>query len=55
MEREPEYRVIVASKDHVKNGIAEGIAQTCHGKASPLKRMRPNDFIIETNNFISNA
>lgn len=46
MERESKYWVIVASKDHVKNGITEGIAQTCHGKASPLKRMKPNDFII---------
>lgn len=40
------YWIIVASKDHVKTGIAEEIAQTCHGKASPLKRMRKDDFII---------
>jgi tyrosyl-tRNA synthetase len=40
------YWVIVASKDHVKNGLAEGIAQVCHGKASQLKRMRKNDFIL---------
>lgn len=40
------YWIIVASKDHVKNGIAEGIAQACHGKVSPLKRMRKGDFII---------
>jgi len=40
------YWVIVASKDHVKNGLAEGIAQACHGKASPLRRMRKNDFIL---------
>ncbi len=40
------YWVIVASKDHVKNGLAEGIAQACHGKVSPLKRMRKNDFIL---------
>lgn len=36
----------MASKDHVKTGLAEGIAQTCHGMASPLKRMRKDDFII---------
>lgn len=36
----------MASKDHVKTGIAEGIAQACHGKASPLKRMRKGDFVI---------
>jgi len=46
MNRDTKYWIIVASKDHVKNGIAEGIAQTCHGKASPLKRMRKGDFII---------
>jgi len=40
------YWVIVASKDHVTNGLAEGIAQACHGKASPLRRMRKNDFIL---------
>lgn len=40
------YWIIVASKDHVKTGIAEGIAQTCHGKSTPLKRMKPNDFVI---------
>lgn len=46
MEREPKYWIIVASKDHVKIGIAEGIAQTCHGKVAPLKRMRKGDYII---------
>jgi predicted RNA-binding protein len=43
---EIKYWIIVASKDHVKTGIAEGIAQACHGKASPLKRMRKGDFVI---------
>jgi len=38
--------MIVASKDHVKTGITEGIAQACHGKASPLKRMKENDWVI---------
>jgi len=40
------YWIIVASKDHVINGKAEGIAQACHGKAAPLKRMRKDDFIL---------
>ena len=40
------YWIIVASKDHVKTGIAEGIAQACHGKYSPLKRMKKGDFVI---------
>ncbi len=34
------YWIIVASKDHVKTGIEEGIAQACHGKVSPLKNVR---------------
>lgn len=46
MNRDTKYWIIVASKDHVKTGIAEGIAQACHGKSSPLKRMRKDDFII---------
>jgi len=44
--REPKYWIIVASKDHVKSGIADGIAQACHGKSSPLKRMKKGDFIL---------
>jgi hypothetical protein len=40
------YWIIVASKDHVKNGIAEGIAQACHGKTSPLKRMKKGDIVL---------
>ena len=43
---ETKYWVIVASKDHVKNGIAQGIAQACHGKSSPLKRMKKGDFVV---------
>lgn len=44
--RETKYWVIVASKDHVKLGIAAGFAQACHGKVHPLKRMRKGDFIL---------
>jgi len=40
------YWVLVASKDHVKKGIADGFAQACHGKASPLRRMKKDDFIL---------
>ncbi len=40
------YWIIVASKDHVKTGISEGIAQACHAKATPLKRMKKGDFVI---------
>lgn len=45
-ENKTRYWIIVASKDHVKNGMAEGIAQACHGKSSPLKRMRKDDFVL---------
>ncbi|MGS2737689.1 EVE domain-containing protein [Sinomicrobium sp. M5D2P17] len=45
-ERETKYWVIVASKDHVKSGIEQGIAQACHGKVTQLKRMRKGDFVI---------
>ncbi len=44
--RKQKYWILVASKDHVKNGVAEGIAQACHGKASPLQRIRKDDFVI---------
>lgn len=40
------YWIVVASKDHVKTGVADGIAQACHGKSAPLKRMKPGDFVI---------
>lgn len=45
-DRKTKYWIIVASKDHVKNGIKEGIAQACHGKAAPLKRLGKGDFVI---------
>lgn len=40
------YWMLVASKNHVQRGISEGIAQACHGKALPLKRMNVGDGII---------
>lgn len=44
--RETKYWIIVASKSHVKSGIEQSIAQACHGKAAPLKRLRKDDFVI---------
>jgi len=38
--------VIVASKNHVQNGVRAGIAQANHGKAAPLKRMQTGDRIL---------
>lgn len=40
------YWIIVASREHVKKGELAGFAQACHGKATPLKRMKPGDWII---------
>lgn len=40
------YWIIVASKDHTQKGVEGGFAQACHGKASPLKRMKKGDFVI---------
>ncbi|MBS0615733.1 MAG: EVE domain-containing protein [Verrucomicrobia bacterium] len=40
------YWMLVASKEHVMRGKAEGIAQVCHGKVGPLLRMSEGDKII---------
>lgn len=40
------YWIVVASKDHVLQGVNGGFAQACHGKAAPLKRMTGGDLII---------
>jgi hypothetical protein len=40
------YWVVVASADHVAKGVAGGFAQACHGKAGPLRRMKPGDGVV---------
>ena len=40
------YWIGVASKDHVERGVSGGFCQLCHGKARPLRRMKPGDWII---------
>lgn len=35
--------IAVASGEHVKIGRAGGFMQVCHGKAVPLRRLRPGD------------
>lgn len=42
----PKYWIIVASRDHVRNGVAAGIMQACHGKGAPLKRIKKGDYVI---------
>ena|SRR5579871_125721 len=36
----------VASRDHVMAGVAGGFCQLGHGKAAPVKRLAPGDWII---------
>lgn len=40
------YWVGVASADHVARGRADGFMQVCHGKAAPLRRIKPGDGVI---------
>jgi len=40
------YWIGVASRDHVKTGVTGGFCQLSHGKASPVRRMSPGDWII---------
>lgn len=42
----PRYWIVVASRDHVQQGVAGGFAQACHGKVRPVKRMQRGDSII---------
>ena len=37
--------IAVASAEHVRRGLAEGFMQVCHGKAAPLKRIQPGDWV----------
>jgi len=36
----------VASRDHVRCGLAGGFMQVCHGKAAPLRRLQPGDRVV---------
>jgi hypothetical protein len=39
------YWIGVASRDHVMKGVAGGFCQLGHGKAAPVKRLAPSDWI----------
>ena len=43
---ESRYWVVVACRDRVQKGVKAGFMQACHGKASPLKRLRVNDWVL---------
>jgi hypothetical protein len=36
----------VACAEHVRRGRAGGFMQVCHGKAAPLRRIRPGDRVV---------
>lgn len=40
------YWIAVASKVHVEVGVTEGIAQFCHGKSGPAKRVSKGDWVV---------
>ncbi len=44
--RDRRYWIGVASRDHVRGGVACALAQLCHGKRAPLARMAPGDWIV---------
>ena len=42
----PGQWVAVASAEHVRLGRSQGFMQVCHGKAAPLRRIRPGDRVV---------
>jgi hypothetical protein len=38
--------IAVASAEHVRLGRAAGFMQVCHGKAAPLRRVRPGSRVV---------
>src|SRR5579872_1627351 len=40
------YWIVVAAAEHVRRGLAGAFVQACHGKATPLKRMKAGDGIV---------
>jgi hypothetical protein len=40
------YWIAVASAEHVRRGRGEGFMQISHGKAAPLKRIKPGDRVV---------
>lgn len=46
MSNETKYWLVVVSKDHLETGKRLGVVQANHGKAAPMKRMKPGDLIV---------
>ncbi len=38
--------IAVACAEHVRRGREGGFMQVCHGKAAPLRRLRPGDGVV---------
>ncbi len=38
--------IAVAAAEHVRRGRQQGFMQVCHGKAAPLRRIRPGDRVV---------
>lgn len=38
--------IAVASAEHVRRGRREGFMQVCHGKAAPLRRVKPGSRVV---------
>ena len=46
MNKAIKYWIGVACKEHVEHGVKLGVAQFCHGKIGPAKRLSCGDYII---------
>jgi EVE domain len=46
MSDQPQNWIAVASAEHVRRGRCEGFMQVCHGKAAPLRRVRPGSCVV---------
>jgi hypothetical protein len=42
----PGHWIAVASAEHVRRGSSAGFMQVSHGKAAPLKRIKPGDLVV---------
>ena len=46
MSDQPQNWIAVASAEHVRRGRCEGFMQVCHGKAAPLRRVKPGSCVV---------
>lgn len=47
------YWMSVVSREHIHRGVEWGIAQVCHGKGGPLRRMKAGDWMINYSSVVS--